>query len=281
MPDAEPGGTPTVTVGQMREVDALAVSMAGVSLMQMMENAGRGIAVLTRRRLGGDVRGRRVTILAGTGGNGGGGLVAARRLTNWGASVDVVLTVAPTALRGLIAHQLRALALTDATVHAPSESELVPGGVHPVVGALAIADAVVDAIIGYGISGPPRGVARALIELANGGLCPVFALDLPSGLDPDTGIPAPTTIRATTTMTLALPNVGLMLPPARDHVGELFLLDIGIPPSVLRRVGTDVGDLFAHEDLVRLPPRKQSTSGSPDALAAASWRPAPGVGLAG
>ncbi len=84
---------PTVTTEQMREVDRAMVEDYGIDLLQMMENAGRNLAALARRRfLDGDVAGRRVIVLAGSGGNGGGGMVAARYLHNWGAEIDVLTT---------------------------------------------------------------------------------------------------------------------------------------------------------------------------------------------
>jgi len=83
---------PTVTVDQMREVDRLMMEEFQIGLLQMMENAGRALAVRARQVLGGDVRGAHVVVLAGRGGNGGGGLTAARRLSIWGADVSVILS---------------------------------------------------------------------------------------------------------------------------------------------------------------------------------------------
>lgn len=243
---------PTVSVAQMREVDRLAVEVAGVTLMQMMENAGRALAEVVRRTCGGDLRGRCVVVLAGTGGNGGGGLVAARRMAGWGAGVDVVLTGRPADLTGVPAHQHRALAMTGVRVHAEPERSSRCAEADVVAEAIAAADVIVDALVGYSLTGAPRGTVRELVEASNAASAPVVSLDVPSGLDPDTGQPALPTARADATLALALPKTGLLGQAARPHVGDLYLADIGVPPEVFRRVGVEVGDLFAVADIIRL-----------------------------
>ena len=100
---------PTVTVEQMREVDRLMIEEMEISLLQMMENAGRALAVQARQLLGGNARGQRIVVLAGRGGNGGGGLAAARRLFIWGADVSVVLGQEAEAMQGVPAQQLAIL----------------------------------------------------------------------------------------------------------------------------------------------------------------------------
>ncbi|MDX1688179.1 MAG: NAD(P)H-hydrate epimerase, partial [Candidatus Promineifilaceae bacterium] len=102
------GDLPYLTTEQMREVDRAMVEDVGIELIQMMENAGRSLAHLARARFcGGDPRGKRIVVLAGTGGNGGGALVCARRLHNYGATVDVHVTLADEAFSPVPAHQLR------------------------------------------------------------------------------------------------------------------------------------------------------------------------------
>jgi NAD(P)H-hydrate epimerase len=97
---------PAVTVAQMREVDRIMVEELGIELIQMMENAGRCLAQHVRSWLGDNVNSRRVAVLTGSGGNGGGGLVAARRLSIWGAEITVVIGHGAEAIRGMPAHQL-------------------------------------------------------------------------------------------------------------------------------------------------------------------------------
>lgn len=217
---------PAATAAQMREVDRIAVEDFGISLLQMMENAGRALAELTRVYLGG-LHHRRVVVLAGRGGNGGGGVAAARRLANWGAEVRVVL-----------AHPERDLAVWPARQLASIRAMGVP--VHRLVEAVSLvheADVVLDALLGYSLDGPPREPEAGMIRFANAHSAPILALDLPSGLDPDTGFPNDPTIRATRTLTLALPKVGLLRPEAEGWVGELWVADISVPPSVYALLG--------------------------------------------
>lgn len=232
---------PSVTAAQMREVDRITVEDLGVALLQMMENAGRALAELTRIHLGG-LRRRRVVVLAGKGGNGGGGLAAARRLAVWGADARVVLARPERDLGVAPAHQLRALR----AIGVPTNP---PGGAAEL---LQEADVVLDALLGYSVDGPPREPEAGLIRGANAQGAPILALDLPSGLDPDSGAPHDPTIRATRTLALALPKAGELRPEAADYVGELWLADISVPPQAFARFGLDIGALFEGSDLIRL-----------------------------
>src|SRR5712692_1302376 len=223
---------PAVSAAQMREVDRMVVEDFGISLLQMMENAGRALAELTRRHLSG-VRRRRVVVLAGRGGNGGGGMAAARRLAIWGAEVRVVLAHPDNALAEAPAHQLASLRAMGVPVHSPAEAVSL---VHE-------ADVVLDALLGYSLEGPPRQPDAGLIRTANSHAVPILSLDLPSGLDPDRGAPQDPTIRATRTVTLALPKAGLLRPEAASCVGELWLADISVPPQAYARFDVDPGPL--------------------------------------
>jgi len=236
-------GVPAVTTDQMREVDRIMVEELGISLVQMMENAGRSLAVVARDMLGGTVRGRRVLVLAGRGNNGGGGLAAARRLAVWGAQVSVVLSDAPERFAGVPQQQLRALQAMGVPVQASPVAKLPE------------ADLILDALLGYGLDGPPRGEYATLIRQANASCVRILANDTPSGLDTTTGRPLEPAIRATVTLTLALPKTGLLQPGAARWVGELMVADISVPPSVYRRVGVDPGELFAHGDIERIEQR--------------------------
>lgn len=232
---------PAVTAAQMREVDRVMVEDLSISLLQMMENAGRALAELTRIHFAGLGR-RKVLVLAGRGGNGGGGMAAARRLANWGAEVRVVLAHPEHDLAAWPARQLASLHAMGVPVHRPAEAVSL---VHE-------ADVVLDALLGYSLDGPPREPEAGIIRFANAHSTPILALDLPSGLDPDTGLPNDPTIRATRTLTLALPKVGLLRPEAAKWVGELWLADISVPPRVYAPLGIAPGPLFAETDLLRI-----------------------------
>ena len=233
---------PTLTVAQMREVDRIMVEDLKIELIQMMENAGRTLAQHTRRVfLGGDARGRRVIVLAGGGGNGGGGIAAARHLANWGAQVSIVLGQPEADMNVVPGLQLAIAKRIGIEVASPDEVARK---------SMARFDVLIDALIGYGFKSAPREPIASLIESANGSRVPIVALDVPSGLDADTGRAPGAVIRASTTLTLALPKAGLMQPAARAWVGDLYLADISVPPLVYRRLGLEVGPIFAEDDIV-------------------------------
>lgn len=119
---------------------------------------------------------------------------------------------------------------------------------------LPLGHLVVDGLIGYSLQGAPRGAAAALIRAANASGAPVLSLDVPSGIDATTGEAYEPTVRATATMTLALPKIGLGAAEARRYVGELYLADISVPPALYRRspLGLEAGHIFAPDDVVRL-----------------------------
>jgi NAD(P)H-hydrate epimerase len=234
---------PTVTVDQMREVDRLMVEELEIELLQMMENAGRALAEQARRLLDGNVHNKRVVVLAGRGGNGGGGLTAARRLAIWGADVSVVLGGGRSAFEGVPLHQLRILDRLGVPVREADPLDTVDT-------ALRSANVVVDALIGYSLRGAPREPIASLIRAANDANTTVIALDIPSGLDGDSGEANDPTVRAALTITLALPKVGLTKSAARQWVGDLFLADISVPELVYQRLGIRVGPIFATADVV-------------------------------
>jgi NAD(P)H-hydrate epimerase len=227
----------------MREVDRLMTEEVGVSLLQMMENAGRCLATHARGMSGGDTRGRRIVVLAGPGGNGGGGLAAARRLLGWGAAVTVVIAQSKDEMRGVPRQQLAVLEWIGIPVRVAADgiADLFTG-----------ADLVIDALIGYSLRGAPTGAVAALIRAANASGRRILALDLPSGLDGDSGEASDPTIRATETLTLALPKRGLLTPAARPWVGQLHLADISVPEKVYRRLGLTVGPIFAESDIIQI-----------------------------
>lgn len=232
---------PALSTEQMREVDRLMIEEYGVDLLQMMENAGRSLALLAKRLLDGDVTNRSLVVLAGRGHNGGGGLAAARHLHNWGAWVHVLCSYPPEEIHGAAAHQLATLQAMDVTLSWAEEGwELPP------------CDLVIDAIIGYGLRGDPRGKARELILLANSSLAPVLSLDAPSGLDTASGRLFDPHVQAAATLALALPKTGLLMQPGRAACGDLYLADIGVPPQLYARLGLEVEPLFGLDPLVRL-----------------------------
>jgi NAD(P)H-hydrate epimerase len=237
-------GIPNLTTEQMVEVDRAMIEDYRIELIQMMENAGRNLAHLARVRfLDEDPRGRLVIALAGSGGNGGGALVAARRLSNWGADVTVVLGQAPREMTPVPGHQLDILRRMGVRV--------VVDGVPQAASPPAV---VLDGLIGYSLAGAPFGRIAELIRWANSLDASILALDAPSGLDATTGVAFDPVIRATATMTLALPKQGLRGPDMSTLVGELYLADISVPPGLYGRapLSLPVEPIFALDDIVRI-----------------------------
>ena len=236
---------PSVLADEMREVDRIMTEELGVGLLQMMELAGRNLAEVARRLLGGDLARHSIVVLAGPGNNGGGGLAGARHCANAGAAVVVVTSGASERLPEAAARQHATLRRMAVPTAGPGE-----GGERDALARLEDCDLVIDALLGYSVDGPPRGRVAELIPRANAGGRPILALDLPSGLDPDSGEALAPCIRAEATLTLALPKRGLLAPGAQPYVGRLWVGDIGVPASVWDRFGLAVGALFARGSVV-------------------------------
>lgn len=115
-------------------------------------------------------------------------------------------------------------------------------------------DLILDGLIGYSLSGSPRGMIGELINWANQDAAPVLALDIPSGMDATTGAVFDPAIAAAATLALALPKSGVRAPGNKDWVGELYVADIGVPPELYASPGLNlaVGPIFAREDIIRL-----------------------------
>lgn len=221
----------------MAHVDRIMMEDYAVDTLQLMELAAYGVADALHRQIGPF---RRVVALAGIGGNGGDAMVAARLLQAWGVEVDVVLGHHRNRHTGITAHQLTILDRMGIHVHEPGLDELPE------------ADAILDGLLGFSLRGDPRGEAGHLIELANAQPTPIIAIDVPSGLDATSGHIGSPCIRAIATVTIALAKSGLTLAP-RDVVGDLWLADIGVPPSVYQRFGVEVpSGMFAEGQVVRL-----------------------------
>jgi NAD(P)H-hydrate epimerase len=239
---------PFVDAATMEGVDQYATGRLGLSLLQMMENAGHALAELGRLMLGGSVNGRRIVVLAGTGNNAGGGLVAARRLAGWGAAVSVAFARPVLRLRPAPCAQLEPLlgagVRTAVSGHDRTYAE--------VAGDVAAADLVIDALIGYGLRGAPDTPYRALIETTSLAGGAVVSADIPSGVDASTGERHQSAVAADVTLALALPKTGTDHGEGRRLSGVRYVADIGIPALAFRRAGIELDGLFADGPLLRL-----------------------------
>ena len=232
-----------LTTEQMIEVDRLMTDVLKIELMQMMENAGRNLARLSIKRFLKDPGSKKVVVMAGTGGNGGGAMVAARRLHQWGADVSVLTTKPDEKYSGVPGHQLAILRRLEVDV---DHSSLPNDSTSP--------DLILDGVIGYSLNGDPRGRSADLISWGNSLASPILSLDVPSGLDSTSGVPRTPAVVAAATMTLALPKAGLKSNEAKSILGELFVADIGVPDWVYRQIGfqREMGSLFRQDDFVKV-----------------------------
>ena len=238
---------PSVTAEQMAEVDRLAAADFATGVDLLMENASRQVAAAARHRLGGRVAGKRVVGLVGPGNNGGDTAGALRHLANWGANVLAIVATEQARLGSATRVQLGRL-LTSTTWPA--------AGVKDATGMPSVeipqADLVLDGLLGFSAKGAPRDMIGTLVGVANRSGTPILAVDIPSGLDASTGATPWETIRAVATVTLALPKAGLLVPGARQFVGDLLLADIGVPHAAFAKLGIDTTRLFVDGDLVRV-----------------------------
>ncbi len=211
---------------QSRKIDERAISEFGIPGIVLMENAARGcVDVLSGLGIDGTV-----CIFCGTGNNGGDGFAMARRLDLLGYAVRVFLAGDPSRLAGDAAVNFRILGCTDVPI--------VHGRLDPsrFVSHFADADWIVDALLGTGFQGPLRQPFMDLIGLINQLPAKKFAVDLPSGLDCDTGIPATLTVRAEHTSTFVAEKIGFRNPVAQPFLGKVHVVDIGIPRKLVESI---------------------------------------------
>jgi len=224
---------PLVTPATAAALDAAARDRQGIPERVLMESAGRAAAVVLERLF---PRGR-VAVAAGSGNNGGDAIVVARVLRAWGRDVTVVSAGARLPDPAL-AHGF------DLAVE-PAEAA---GEAFPA------ADVLVDGILGTGTRGAPRAPADAVIEALNAAGRPILALDLPSGVDAETGNVDGESVRAEVTVTFGWPKIGLLFHPARIRCGRLIAVEIGFPPFVAE--GPDGAALITPDWAVAHLPRR-------------------------
>lgn len=228
------------TVQEMRECDRVAAEAYGLATEILMENAGHAVFNVLRREF--SLADRRFLVVCGGGNNGGDGLVAARLLLAAGADVRVALLVDESSFRGAARANLRAAQACGVPVQMTHSAAELPLG--------RSTDVVIDAIFGTGLSRSPEGLHREVIERLNRSAAPVVAVDVPSGVDGNTGAAPGAAVRAVCTVALGLPKQGNLLPPGRELCGRLYVSHISLPPALCHSVG---GAIVA--ELAPLPPR--------------------------
>jgi NAD(P)H-hydrate epimerase len=231
---------PVLSRAEVRELDRRATAEAQVPSLELMERAGHGATELLVTRFPGA---RAVVVVCGAGNNGGDGFVVARKLRAHGKIAQVFLLGEVARLRGDALTNARALTDAGGSFSCVSEDAL-----PELERALAAADLVVDALFGTGLDRDLVGLPRAAVERMNAVSAPKLALDLPSGIDADTGVPHALAVRATVTATFAEAKRGLFTPSGSEHAGEVRVVSLEIPPELAERVGytafaLDAGDI--------------------------------------
>jgi hydroxyethylthiazole kinase-like uncharacterized protein yjeF len=229
-------GFPVLTAAAMRELDRLATESYKIPVLDLMENAGTAVAAATLRfmqeKLGKEPGAASIVVCCGRGANGGDGLVAARQLKN--AGVKVSAFICPPKKEGGVPGGYPDVVRKNIDKAKAAGVPVLPAG--PEAGleaALASTDAALDALLGTGSSGKPAGAIHHMIQAMTRSKKPVLALDLPSGIHPDTGYHSGVFVTATATFTLGFPKRGLLAPHSKKYVGELSVLDIGYPKEFM------------------------------------------------
>jgi NAD(P)H-hydrate epimerase len=229
----EYGGLPVVTAEKMKYLDTKASSEYGIPDHRLMENAGRAIAEETLRiaknALGSPVDGLRVAVCSGRGNNGGDGLVAARYLKGAGAVVRVFILAPKAAGYGeLVVRNIQKAKDAGVNVSLVGAEDM-----ERLAAEFGSSDILLDALLGISAVGKPTGPVRRVIQLMNKSGKPVIAVDIPSGLSPDTGHHSGVFVIAKHTLTLGFAKTGLMAIHARPNTGEIKVLDIGYPAALI------------------------------------------------
>ncbi|CAB1071487.1 carbohydrate kinase [Alkalispirochaeta odontotermitis] len=221
-----------VTANEMQAMDRQTIEDFGVPGMVLMENAGRGATRFLLEQFP-DIGNSKVGVIAGRGNNGGDGFVIARYLKQKGIQVQVLLLAESSRVRGDALANLKLLnSLQVPVVEIPDEASF-----SDFKSQMQDLDIWIDAILGTGLNSDVTGYFKTIIDFINGYEKPVFAVDMPSGLNSDNGQPCGTCIRAAATATFAYAKTGHMVLPGTEYTGKLKVIDIGIPPHIAAAVG--------------------------------------------
>ena len=216
------------TAEQMQELDRKAIEAYRIPGIVLMENAGRGATEVISNTFP-DLQKMKIAIVAGKGNNGGDGFVIARYLLNRRISVKVYLLADPKGLRGDAETNFQIFQrMKGEVISVPSSKDY-----QKVKKELEKFDLLIDAIFGTGLDAEVRGYYREVIDHLNTLQKPIVAIDIPSGLDANTGKPFGTAVRASLTITFGLPKIGQVISPGLDYVGKLKLVDIGLPKKLV------------------------------------------------
>jgi len=224
-----------LTAAQMRELDRAAIEDIGVPGIVLMENASRGVFDVIDGEFE-ELEGKRALVVCGKGNNGGDGFAVARHLLNAGAVPDVVLAAKPSDIEG----DARINLDICRKMKIPVTSITDPRKLSPLRRRAAAADLVVDALLGTGVKGEVKPFYLKVINILNRVDCPVFSVDVPSGINVDEGRVYNGAVDADHTVTFGAAKVGLFMQPAASYAGNVYVVDIGIPGRLLDELKSDI-----------------------------------------
>ncbi len=241
-----------VYAAEMQQMDRLTIEAFGIPGRVLMENAGRGATEILLRKKP-DIHNKSIGIIAGRGNNGGDGFVMARYLVQKGIKVAVYLLADRKRVAGDAAANLRLLEPLEVPVIELTDREEF----FKYIELMLNHDIWIDAILGTGLKSDVKGFFREIIEFINSSKKYIFSVDIPSGLNSDTGLPCGIAAIANATATFAFAKTGQILYPGAEYTGDLEIVDIGIPPHIADEVGPRQYLITA--DMVRshIRPRKQ------------------------
>lgn len=229
-----------INAEQMRSIDREAIDNFGIPSLELMEDAGEGIAVSILSDIVLDEESARFSIFCGKGNNGGDGLVIARYLYNAGMEIEIFYLGPPDQFSDDAKVNFDKLAETEIDLYEIKSSDDLPE--------ILESDYIIDALFGTGFEGTPRGITSEIIDYINEQFQPVIAVDMPSGLDASTGKFEGDVVEADYTYTLALPKYGLYTSPGREVAGMVQVVPIGIPDEVVEKF--KLYDNLIDDDLV-------------------------------
>jgi NAD(P)H-hydrate epimerase len=233
-----------VTPSQMKEIDEFAIQSIGIPGVVLMENAALGIV---NEIVGdfGDIKGKAICLFAGKGNNGGDAFAVARHLYNKGAQVTVLITADKREIAGDAAINLGILDKMGITMMGIADDP----SLEAATGLIGKVDLIVDGILGTGLKGEIKGIIREVLDFINGEKIPVLAIDIPSGVNGETGEIHGVCIKAYKTVTFALPKPGHFLHPGCGFIGKLVVSDIGIPEIAVQN--SDIKNYVIDEERVK------------------------------
>ncbi|MCK4402884.1 MAG: NAD(P)H-hydrate dehydratase [Dehalococcoidia bacterium] len=211
------------TVDEIRNLDKSATEEFSISQDLLMENAGQAVYFVILKEFG--VKNKKFVVFCGIGNNGGDGLVVARKIHSNGGEARVFLLDDETKFKGIAKRNFEIVSKMPIEISKVSSNESIRAAIHN-------SDAIVDAIFGTGLTKKVSGIYKDVIQMINESEKTVFSVDIPSGINGDTGEVKGIAVKANYTITFGLPKIGNMLYPGYEHCGKLYLSHISFPPSL-------------------------------------------------